>query len=218
MSSPVHKLSKSLQVRVGHSIRAAKILDSKLYEKTLQQVSKALIVTDFVQVCRQVTGIDHPNIAKVIGTCMLPSHTLPMLVMELLDNNLHQYLETNQNIPLVLKQSILEDVAKGLLFLHTQSPYPIVHRDLTAHNILLTSSMVAKVTDVANSSFADLAMRNAGSVVYAPRVRVYMPPEHEEEWKRNSPSLDVFSFGHLVLFSAIQVYDACRGLIRYSAT
>lgn len=195
------------QVKVGHSIRAAKVLDGKLYEKTIQQVAKALIVTDFVQVCRQITGLDHPNIAKVIGTCMFPGHTFPMTVMELLDNNLHQYLETNQNIPLVLKQSILEDVAKGLLFLHTQSPYPIVHRDLTAHNVLLTSSMIAKVTDVGNSSFADLAMKHSGSVAYAPRVRVYMPPEYEEEWKKNSPSLDVFSFGHLVLFSAIQVCD-----------
>ena len=181
------------------------MLDNKLYEKAIQQVSKTIIVTDFVQVCQQIVGIDHPNITKVIGTCMLPGHTLPMMVMELLDNNLHQYLETNQNIPLVLKQSILEDVGKGLLFLHTQSPFPIIHRDLTAHNVLLTSSMIAKVTDVGNSSFADLAMRHAGSVVYAPRVSVYMPPEYEKEWEKNSPSLDVFSFGHLVLFSAIQV-------------
>ena len=191
---------------MGHSIRAAKILDSKMYEKLVRQVSKTIIVNDFVQVCQQITGLDHPNIAKVIGTCMLPSQPLPMLVMELLDNNLHQYLETNHNIPLVLKQSILEDVAKGLLFLHTQSPDSIIHRDLTANNVLLTSSMSAKLTDVGNSNFADLAVRHAETMVaYAPRVKVYMPPEYEKEWEKNGPSYDVFSFGHLLLFTAIQV-------------
>lgn len=191
---------------MGHSILAAKVLDDKLYEKTLQQISKNMVVSEFVEICQQVIGLDHPNVVKVIGTCMLPGHALPMVVMQLLDNNLHQYLETNQNIPLVIKQSILEDVAKGLLFLHTQSPEPIIHRDLTANNVLLTSSMVARLTDVGNSSFADMAVRHtSGYVEYPPRVRVYMPPEYEEEWRKRAPSLDVFSFGHLVLFTAIQV-------------
>lgn len=150
-------------------------------------------------------GIDHPHIVKVIGTCMLADQLFPTLVMELMDNNLHLYLETKQNIPLPLRQLILEDVVKGLLYLHTQSPDPIVHRDLTAYNVLLTSSMVAKVTDIGNSSLADLGTKYAGGVVYTPKVKVYMPPEYEDVDKRNCPSLDVFSFGHLILFSAIQV-------------
>lgn len=201
------------QVKVNLSIRAGKIFSDKIYEKTLQKLSKVIIVTNFVQVCKQIVGIDHPNIVKVFGTSMLSNNILPMLVMELMDNNLHQYLETEHNVLLVLKQSILEDVGKGLLFLHTQSPDPIIHRDLTAFNVLLTSSLVARVADVGNSSFADLAMKHAGVVEYPPKVKVYMPPELEmqDEGKRSSPSLDVFSFGHLVLFTAIQVKRGREG-------
>lgn len=190
---------------MGLSMRAGKILDEKIYTRTIQQLSKTIIVTDFMQECRRIIGIDHPNIVKVMGACMLPNQIFPTLVMELLDNNLHQYLEMHHNIPLVIKQSILEDTAKGLLFLHTQSPDPIVHCDLTAYNILLTASLVAKVSDIGNSSFADLARKHGGCVAYSPKVKVYMPPECDDKNTKCTPSVDVFSYGHLILFIAIQV-------------
>ena len=69
--------------------------------------------------------------------------------MERLEGNLDDLLETVPNIPLALKQSMLEDVARGLLYLHKHNPQ-IIHRDLTAKNVLLTSSLVAKVTDFGN--------------------------------------------------------------------
>ena len=48
------------------------------------------------------------------------------------------------NLPLSLKCSVLEDVASGLLYLHERQP-PVIHRDLTSKNVLLTSSLVAKI-------------------------------------------------------------------------
>jgi serine/threonine protein kinase len=194
-----------MQVKVGLSIRAGKVFDDKIYNRVLQKLSKTIIVTDFVQECKRITTIDHPNIVKVMGTCILPNQIFPSLVMELLDNNLHQYLETHHNIPLVIKQAMLEDVAKGLLFLHTQSPDPIVHCDLTAYNVLLTSSLVAKVSDIGNASFAALARKHGGGVAYPPKVKVYMPPEFEGWSVTCAPSVDMFSYGHLILFCTIQV-------------
>ena len=35
-------------------------------------------------------------------------------------------------------QDVLEDVASGLVYLHKRAP-PVMHRDLTAKNVLLTS-------------------------------------------------------------------------------
>lgn len=191
-------------MKVGHNIYAGKILHDQIYEKSFKQ--SKVIVTDFVQECKRIAGIDHPNITKLIGTCMLPNYSLPILVMELMDNNLHQYLELKSSIPLVLKQSILEDIAKGLLYLHTQSPKPIVHGDLTAYNILLSSSLVAKITDVGNSSLTHLAFsRTTDKFEYPAKMMVYIPPEFEHVGKRNDTSLDIFSFGHLILFCVIQV-------------
>ena len=195
---------------MGHVIHAGKTLHDKLSQKSLSL--SRIIVTDFVQECKRIAGIDHPNIVKVIGTAMFPSYIFPMIVMELMDNNLHHYLEMRHQIPLIIKQSILEDVARGILYLHTQSPDPIVHRDLTAYNVLLSSSLVAKITDIGNFIFAELlssqtsaAAGRPGGIQCPQDMVVYMPPEYCDESKKSSPSLDIFFFGHLVLFTATQV-------------
>ena len=65
--------------------------------------------------------------------------------MECLPMSLTQCLEQYKVIPNHIKNSILLDVSLGLLYLHKQTP-PIVHCDLTASNILLTSSLKAKVS------------------------------------------------------------------------
>ena len=57
-------------------------------------------------------------------------------------------LENTRDIPLAVKRSILCDVARGLTYLHSKTPHPIIHRDLTARNVLLNSAMVAKIADL----------------------------------------------------------------------
>ncbi len=60
-----------------------------------------------------------------------------MLVMERLKSDLATFVEKRKNLPISIKVSILLDVSYGLLYLHNQTP-PLIHRDLTAPNILLT--------------------------------------------------------------------------------
>ena len=125
--------------------------------------------------------------------------------MEKLDGNLDDLLETVPNIPLALKRSMLVDVAKALLYLHTHDQQ-IIHRDLTAKNILLTTSLVAKVTDLGNSRIVNLEPGQlARTLSRLPGTLVYMPPEALTASFRYGPSLDIFSFGHLALFTLIQV-------------
>ena len=152
-----------------------------------------------------MSDLRHPNITQFLGVCFLPNFQLPVLLMERLDGSLDNLLETVPNIPLALKRSILEDVARGLLYLHKHSPQ-IVHRDLTAKNVLLTTSLAAKITDFGNSRIVNL---QPGEVVCTlsrlPGTLVYMPPEALTSSSRYGPSLDVFSFGHLALFTLTQV-------------
>ena len=153
-----------------------------------------------------MSGLRHPNIALFIGVCFLPNSQLPVLVMERLEGNLDDLLETVPNIPLVLKRSILEDIARGLLYLHKHYPQ-IIHRDLTAKNILLSTSLVAKITDFGNSRLVNLQPGQlARTLSRLPGTLLYMPPEALEASSRYGPSLDIFSFGHLALFVALQVY------------
>ena len=102
-----------------------------------------------------MSDLRHPNITQFLGVCFLPNCQLPVLLMERLDGSLDDLLENIPNIPMVLKRSILEDVARGLLYLHKHCPQ-IIHRDLTAKNVLLTASLVAKVTDFGNSRMLNM--------------------------------------------------------------
>ena len=154
-----------------------------------------------------MSDLRHPNITLFLGVCFLPDCQLPVLLMERLDGSLDSVLETVPNIPLVLKRSLLEDIARGLLYLHKHSPQ-IVHRDLTAKNVLVTSSFVAKITDFGNSRIVNLQPDQlARTYSQLPGTLVYMPPEAFSASSRYGPSLDVFSFGHLALFTLTQVGD-----------
>ena len=113
------------------------------------------VVERYVQECQLMSDLRHPNIAMFLGLCFFPNCQLPVLLMERLDGSLDDLLEAVPNIPLALKQSMLEDVTRGLLYLHKHNPQ-IVHRDLTGRNVLLTSSLVAKITDFGNSRIVNL--------------------------------------------------------------
>ena len=163
------------------------------------------LVTKYVQECQMMSDLCHPNITLFMGVCFLSNCQLPVLVMERLEGSLDDLLETVPNTPLILKQSILEDVARGLLYLHEHTP-PIIHRDLTAKNVLLTSSLIAKITDFGNSRLTNVQPGQlAQTLSRNPGTLVYMSPEALTSSARYGPSLDIFSFGHLAIFVGIQV-------------
>ena len=163
------------------------------------------IADKYVQECQLMSDLRHPNITLFLGVCFLPNSQLPMLVMERLEGSLDDLLEAVSDISLVLKRSTLEDVARGLLYLHKHNPQ-VIHRDLTAKNVLLTSSLVAKITDFGNARIVNLQPGQlARTLSRLPGTLVYMPPEALTAASRYGPSLDVFSFGHLALFTLTQV-------------
>ena len=163
------------------------------------------MVRKYLQECQLMSSLHHPNITQFLGLCFLPGTRLPLLVMERLETNLDDLLEHMPNLPLCLKRSVLEDVASGLLYLHNR-PSPVIHRDLTARNVLLTSSLVAKISDMGNSRIIDTRPGQMARRLSAlPGTLVYMPPEALDDRHRYGPSMDIFSFGHLALFTITQV-------------
>ena len=150
-----------------------------------------------------------------MGLVFLPDdglrHPLPLLVMEQLEGSLDDLLKTVPHIPLILKLSILEDVAKGLLYLNKYNPQ-IIHGDLTAKNVLLTSSLVAKINDFGSTRIMGLQPN---------QLSMYMPPEAFVIDSHHSSSFDIFSFGHLTLVTLTQVWPrltSCMSLCLSSMT
>ena len=146
----------------------------------------------------------HPNIVQLIGVHYPWGSQLPMLVMEFLPFSLTQCLE-KEDLPLVLKYSILHDVAKGLCYLHGKSP-PIVHRDLTANNILLTfSSYTAKISDLGVSRLAG-TFKTHEPLTAAPGNAIVMPPEALKDEPFYNHKLDVFAYGCLIIHVLTQEF------------
>ena len=192
-----------MQVEVNGLICAGKKIHEILLDT--ENVGIQEIIEKYVQECQLMSNLRHPNITLFMGVCFVPNCQLPVLLMERLDGSLDDLLETIPNIPLAVKQSMLEDVAKGLLYLHKHRSQ-IVHRDLTAKNVLLTSSFVAKITDFGNSRIVNFQPGQiAKTLTKLPGTLVYMPPEALSATAHYDPSLDVFSFGHLALFTLTQV-------------
>ena len=131
-------------------------------------------------------------------------HNLPIIVMEKMQYSLKCFVKkyANHNIPLSVKLSILNEACLGLRYLHTRTP-PIVHRDLTPNNILLSCFLEAKITDLGVAK----VMQDTGSVqtmTKAPGTLPFMPPECLGNRPKYGLPMDIFSLGGVILFIATQ--------------
>ena len=171
------------------------------------------VVNKYFDECALLSNLRHPHVVQFLGICFLPDTPLPVLVMERMHTSLHDLLEPEDrkapkpNLGLPLRVSILVGVARGLVYLHNHEPV-VIHRDLTAKNILLNEAMVAKIADMGNSRLVTLQPGQVAATQTQgiPGTLVYMPPEASDTSSRYGPSLDMFSFGHLCLFTAIQQF------------
>ena len=177
------------------------------------------IIGDFLQECRRCSNIIHKNIVRFYGVVYdmpnrgdIPSD-IPSLVMEKLDKSLNTYI--TENPPLTntwtIKLSLLSDVAKGLKYLHTTLSPPMIHRDLSPNNILLKhNTTLSGEEEKWIAKIADLGMAKVvrpdpgGKLMYTPvpGTQPFMPPEAFKKSPHYTTSLDVFSYGGVMLFVA----------------
>ena len=179
----------------------------------------------FYEECRLLSRLDHPNIVEFVGVHFNPHDERDVtLIMELLYLPLETFLDPRDypSTSLSVKLHILRDVSCGLVYLHTQFDRPIIHRDLTVTNILLTRDLQAKIVDLGMSKL--LTNYNTMTMTMCPGNTAYMPPEALLENPRYDTSLDVFSFGNLALHVEIQRYptafyvDPFRGEVAMAAS
>ncbi len=188
----------------GGALCAGKKIHDALINPQNEGVQK--MMDKFVSECELMSKMRHPNIVNFYGLTFIDDNMIPILVMEQLDQSLEDYLERVQarDLPFSMRVSILFDVAKGLVFLHSYQP-PIIHRDLTARNVLLTATKQARIADLGNSRIIN-AERISRTLSQTPGTLLYMPPEAFEFRPSYDASLDMFSFGHLALFTFTHVF------------
>ena len=183
---------------------AAKEIHSLLIDGVNPEEKKA-IKDGFVRECYHSSLIRHPNIVQFMGVYYAkpsdPRTDLPIMVMELMDTSLTSFIENNQSkIAMKTKLSILHDVSLGLRYLHGRRP-AVIHRDLSSNNVLLTSHLVAKISDLGTAKMIRADSKQTRSrLTTAPGTLHFMPPEAlDEEDPIYGTPVDVFSFGGIAL-------------------
>ena len=170
-----------------------------LYESATPH-EKAAMLERFAGECELLGGLHHPCIVQFLGVWYEQDSRLPMLVMEYLHTTLSICLERNGVLPEEISYEILRDVALGLCYLHKRSP-PIIHRDLSANNVLLTSNMNAKMSDLGMAKILNLtpARMTQMTQTKAPGTPCYMPPEVLTAKPKYTTEIDVYSYGVLII-------------------
>ena len=189
------------EVKVCQRTCSAKRLCDVLQEVRGDSVSLsdedvAVVALRFRRECVSLSKLRHPNILQFVGVHRGTGGPLDVtMVTDHVHTDLDQYLRAHQNLDPSAKLSVLFDVSCGLLYLHTRDP-PVVHRNLTASNVVLSGDLTAKIADLRVSKVFDLETQ----VSRLPEGLVYMPPEALSRPPTCDVKLDVFSFGVLCLF------------------
>ncbi|KAL5759054.1 hypothetical protein ACOSP7_021665 [Xanthoceras sorbifolium] len=138
----------------------------------------------------------HQNIISLVGCCI--HGDTKFLVYEMmqngsLENQLHGPTH-GSDLTWHLRLKIAVNVARGLEYLHEHCNPPIVHRDLKSSNILLDSSLNAKLSDFGLAVTAGTQNKN----VKLSGTLGHVAPEYLLEGKLNDKS-DVYAFGVVLL-------------------
>ena len=175
-----------------------KCAGKKIHEPLLGHGDPTYTINRFEEECRLLSQIRHPNIVQFLGVHFEQGAKVPILVMEFLSTNLTSCIEKHGTLPEEISYSILHEVALGLCYLHSYTP-PIVHRDLSSNNVLLTSNMNAKISDLGVARAFDLTPLQVSRMTQTPGTPAFMPPEVMIANPKYDASVDEFSYGILMI-------------------
>ena len=177
---------------------AAKLMHETLFDPIslhliVPEREHRLPVRRFEKECGYLNSIRHPNIVQCLYIFEDTDTGLPVLLMELMDNNLTHFLEeASKPVSYHIQVNICHDITFALSYLHSND---IVHRDLSSNNVLLIGNVRAKLSDFGMAKLGDLSH----TFTMCPGTDVYMPPESVEDKPLYTETMDCFSFGVIIV-------------------
>ena len=173
------------------------------------------IMDEFKREVKIMVSIQHPNLVRFIAAVFdnedKEQPKSPLLVLEMLQTDLRKAYQKGDVETQYQKISIFRNIAYGLHYLH-EHQQPIIHRDVSAPNILLESIhgsgggvWRAKLSDFGSANFLTQAKSfGVGAIVYcAPEM--YPRDGPTSPMPRPTTKCDVFSYGIVIVEAVTKV-------------
>ena len=175
-----------------------KCVGKKIHQALFMQGETAAKVRQLKEQCHLLSQIRHPNIAMFLGLFFQQS---PILVMECIPYSLASCIEQYGILTNEVSYSILHGVALGLSYLHSQTP-AIIHGELTANNVLLTSYMTAKISYLGVAKILGLTQAEISNAPTTTDTSVYQAPEVMNRTCQSlNLSTDIYACGILMIYT-----------------
>jgi serine/threonine protein kinase len=151
-------------------------------------------VKRFMQEARIAAALEHPNIVTVYAL-RIEARRIYMIMEYLSGGSLKQMIDQQGKVPVAQTADIATGICEGLAKLHSKR---IIHRDIKAENILLTTDGRPKIIDLGIAHVPEeaggLGLTQVG---FQPSTVLFSSPEQFRGEKLDARS-DVYQVGELL--------------------
>ncbi|KAJ4806866.1 Leucine-rich repeat protein kinase family protein [Rhynchospora pubera] len=147
-----------------------------------------------LKIVEKLSRVHHKNLVSLIGYCM-DGNQIALVYEYMQKGNLQDWIRGSAHfLPWKQRVRIAYESAQGLEYLHKMCNPPLIHRDIKSSNILLSTTLEAKVSDFG------LVRDCSGTYVSTKIVGTpgYLDPYYASTSQLTEKS-DVYSFGVVML-------------------